>query len=434
MSDPAQNRPGAVWTLALLLAINTLCYADRHLFAILIPQIKLEFGASDALLGLLSGPAFVIPYILFSLPIARLGDRWSKRGVVALSATVWGAASAVSGMANQFGQLALARIVIGTGEAGSMPSSQAIVAGLFPPQRRSLAIGLLSSTTYLGLIVGLTGGGLVAQVWGWRAAFLALSAPVAIMALLLWLTGTRTGHPSDDATGAPQASETLGQTIRAFYANPGLRLLALGIGVFHVFAYAATTWLPAYFVRSQGMTVLEAAAWLGIGGAAGGAIGSLGGGLLADRLSRHGAHWRLRVPAIGQFLALPACMAMLLAPAGATVQIPGFAVPLIAAPLLAFTVLSALWAAPAYRAVSEAVPESRRAQAISLLIVSINLVGSVVGPPAAGLVSDLLEMVYGDEALRYSLMALAGLTIVGGAITWRSAGALGGVQAEVSRT
>ena len=78
----------------LLLLANTLSYADRHLFSVLVPAIKDEFQLSDAWIGLIGGPVFVVSYVLFSFPLATLADRYSHRGVLASSIALFSAATA----------------------------------------------------------------------------------------------------------------------------------------------------------------------------------------------------------------------------------------------------------------------------------------------------------------------------------------------------
>jgi len=187
----SSSPPYRFYVLMLLLAANTLSYADRHLFSILIPAIKEEFGASDSLMGLIGGPAFILSYVLLSMPLARLADRWSRRRVLALSATLWSLATAACGAAASVTQLALSRVIVGVGEAGGMPPSQSMIADLYDERRRSGALGVLASGTYFGLVLGLLGGAAVASVWGWRAAFFALALPGLPIALLVWLTGPR---------------------------------------------------------------------------------------------------------------------------------------------------------------------------------------------------------------------------------------------------
>jgi MFS family permease len=412
------SRTYAVYVLALLLAANTLSYADRHLFSVLIPAIKADFGIGDAALGFIGGPAFIISYVLFTLPLARLADRWSRRGVIAVSATLWSVATAACGVAGNVWQLATARVTVGVGEAGGLPPSQAIISGLFGPERRSSALGVLASSTYLGLVLGLTGGATIASLWGWRAAFIALAAPGIPVALLLWFTGP--GQLRDAAPPARAGGDTMWATTRRCWSIPSFRLLALGVGAFNIFGYAGAIWMPAYFMRSHGMSMIEAGAWLGMGAAAGGIAGSLASGALVDALRPRDERWQLRVPALGFICSFPLFIVMLLLPSGAAVAIGRAGIPLVAL-LSVFTgFLASLWAGPSFGAAARLVRPQERAQATALLVVIINIMGSAVGPLIAGLVSEALTARFAEEALRYSLLALSGLTVVGGLLFWRA--------------
>src|SRR5690606_35191863 len=76
----------ALLMLALIYIFN---YIDRLLVSILIEPIKLEFGVSDTLIGLLSGVAFALFYTVFGLPLGRLSDRIGRKPVIALACIAW---------------------------------------------------------------------------------------------------------------------------------------------------------------------------------------------------------------------------------------------------------------------------------------------------------------------------------------------------------
>jgi MFS family permease len=420
---PSEERPArpayALYILVLLLAINALSYADRHVFSVLIPSIKAEFGATDSLLGLIGGPGFIVSYVLFSMPLARLADRWSRRGVLTLSATLWSAATAACGAAGGMAQLAASRLVVGIGEAGGLPPAQSMLADLYDERRRSGAMGVLSSATYVGVVLGLTGGAAVAALWGWRWAFYALAIPGFPLALLLWLTGPRRVKAAPTAKAA--STESLWASTRRFWAIPSLRLLAIGVGTFNIFGYAAAVWKPAFFMRSHGMTMVEAGSWLGIGAAIGGITGSMLSGFIVDRVRIRGEIWQLRVPAIAFLLAFPLFMTMYLLPGGAAVDLGGFRIPGVALLSIMTGMMSAMWAGPAFGAAARLVLPNQRAQATAMLVVIINVIGSALGPVMGGVVSDLLTGQFGTESLRISLMSMSVLTVLGGWLFWRAA-------------
>jgi len=407
------------YILLLLLAINAMSYADRHVFSILVPSIKTEFGAPDSLIGLIGGPGFIVSYVLFSLPLARLADRWSRRGVLTLSVMLWSAATAVCGASANLFQLGFSRLIVGVGEAGGLPPSQAIVSSLYDERRRSGAMGILSSATYFGVVLGLVGGAAVAHAWGWRVAFYALALPGLPLALLLWFTGPRQGKAESGHRQIPAESMIVG--IRRFWAIRSLRNLAIGVGTFNIFGYAGATWLPAFFMRSHGMSMVEAGSWLGIGAAIGGITGSIFSGGIVDYLRRYGEAWQLRVPAIAFLISFPANIIVFTLPGGIGLEIGSYHVPGVALMSILTGMLAAMWAGPSFGAAAFLVAPHQRAHAVAMLVVIINVIGSTIGPLLGGIVSDLLKGHFGTESLRVSLLLISVLSACGGLLFWRAA-------------
>ena len=431
---PAESVAGsalyAIYMLAILTAANVLSYADRYLFSITIPAIKTEFSASDSLLGIVAGPGFTMSYLLFTMPLATLADRWSRRRVLAISATLWSAATGFCGLATGMFQLTAARVLVGVGEAGSMPASQSMISQLFEAGRRSTALGVLGSAPYLGLVIGLSGGGAIASAWGWRAAFLIMAVVGLPIALLIWLTGPKRASAST-LPSAAQGREPAWVTMRRCWAIPSLRLLALGTGIFNIYGYAGSIWLPTLLMRSHGMTAAEAGFWLGTCSTIGGVAGSLSSGAIVDALTKYDARWQLRLPALCFILAFPVFFLMLTLPAGLSIRLISFDMPVIGLLLMLGGFLSSVWMGPAFGAVSHLVPSEQRAQATAMLIVIINVVGSALGPVIAGMVSDALAVKFGGEALRYSLLSMSLLTVVGGLTYFRASMHYGG---DISRS
>jgi MFS family permease len=302
------------------------------------------------------------------------------------------------------------------GEAGGGPPAQSIVAALFT-RRRSLAMGVLASGVYFGVLTGLTGGAALADIGGWRLAFLALAAPGVPLAILLWRTAPRQQEAAP-LSGRP-SEPTMAVLARCLRIR-SLVLLSAGMGLFNVFGYGAATWLPSYFVASHGMSMAAAGTWLGTGAAIGGVAGSLASGPIVEALVRRDQRWQLRLPAIGLLLSAPLYVAMFTLPGGLAFVVFGYPAPLVAPLALATAFLSSLWMGPSYAALARVVPSHLRAQAVGLLIIVVNITGSLFGPPVAGLVSDALTAHLGAEALRYSLLTLSTLVVVGGGMIWRA--------------
>ncbi|MBO6635768.1 MAG: MFS transporter, partial [Parvibaculum sp.] len=163
-------------------------YVDRQILAVLLEPIKLELGVSDTMLGFLSGITFAIFYATLGVPIAMLADRTNRRNIVAAAITIFSTMTVACGFVTSFAQLALARIGVGIGEAGSSPPSHSMISDMFPPEKRAGAMGIYSLGINIGILIGFLVGGWVSQWYGWRAAFFVVGGPGIIIALLVRFT------------------------------------------------------------------------------------------------------------------------------------------------------------------------------------------------------------------------------------------------------
>src|SRR2546427_5447931 len=74
--------------------------------------------------------------------------------------------------------------MVGVGEAGYGPAAQALIAEFFQGRRRAFAIGVYSVGMAFGGVLGIWLGGVLAERYGWRTAFVAMGAPGLVLALL----------------------------------------------------------------------------------------------------------------------------------------------------------------------------------------------------------------------------------------------------------
>ncbi len=414
----SHSRSYLTYVLVLLTFVAILNAADRQVLAVLMPAIKAEFGASDTLLGFIAGPAVTIPHLLLGIPLARLADRWSRRKVLAIAVATWSLFNCITGIAASVTQLAVARVAVGVGESGGSPGIQSMIAELFPVSFRSTALGIYSSSQYLGVLVGMLGGAALGEILGWRTTFLWLGLPGVIMAVMCWWTLPRRGAAFVHAT---EADMKLAGVLRLCWQRRTLRYLALGAGAFSTFGLALATWMPSYFVRSHGMTIMEAGAWMGSLAVTGGVIGTVASGMIVDRLSRSDLRWQLRFPALGFFLVVPLYAAQLLWPAEWVYQIGGMRVPGVVLFSFPTAFLSALYPGPFFAALVSVVPAAMRSQAVAMIGIVTSIIGAGIGPLFAGAVSDYFQDIYGSDALRYALLAMTTMALIAGAMFWRAA-------------
>ena len=411
------------YVLFILTCGYVLNFVDRQIMTILLEPIKAEFGASDTQMGLISGLAFALFYATLGVPVARLADRWSRRNVLAISMATWSAVTAACGTAGSFWQLALLRVGVGIGEAGGTPPSQSLLTDYFPKERRALAQGVLATAPNIGVLVGLFGGALIAEAFGWRTVFFVFGVPGVGLALLLFFT---VKEPIKVKPQGLEADRSMMSAVSGIVRLPSFFLIALGVGFAAIPGYGLGVWSPSFLVRVHGMSLVDAGLWLGIIGLSGGTVGTIVSGVLADRLALRDDRWQLWIPAVGLMVALPLQALFLLWPASAVFTIAGKTAPVALVFMGLSSVFACFWIAPSYAAVQNLVPSHWRTQASALLLLVFNLLGLGLGPLLVGMLSDELAS-FGAASVRWALLSSLSMGYVAitcywfGAAKYRSA-------------
>ena len=189
MAHPTDKVPGnAHYALVLLAIIYVLSYIDRLVISVLIEPIKAEFLVSDTMMGLLTGVAFAIFYTAFGLPLGRLSDRVGRKVVIAVACIVWSIFTMFSGIVASFFMLVLLRIGVAVGEAGASAPSVAMISELYPPRLRARALAVFGLGPALGAVLGIGFGGVLAEMYGWRATLIIVGAPGILVGLIFAFT------------------------------------------------------------------------------------------------------------------------------------------------------------------------------------------------------------------------------------------------------
>jgi len=403
MSAPihTQYSAGYRWYVLCVLTLGYIFnFIDRQVMTILLEPIKAEFGATDTLMGLLTGLAFALFYATLGVPMARLADRWSRRNVLAISMAVWSGMTALCATATSFGQLALYRIGVGVGEAGGTPPSQSLLADIFPPAQRSLAQGVLASGTNIAVLVGLFGGALLADAYGWRNVFWIFGVPGVALAVLIRLT---VREPVREIR-VVEEDGSLWSAIQRISALPGFPAIALAVGMTAVSGYGLGVWSPSFMIRVHGLSLVDAGLYLGLIGVFGGILGTLLSAILVDRLAQQDARWQLRLPMIGVLISIPTQALFLLWPAEHLWMLGDRPFPVALVFMFFSAIFASFWIAPSYAAVQNLVPAHWRTQAAALLLFILNLLGMGLGPLVVGWLSDVYGGL-GDVSIRYALLS-----------------------------
>src|SRR6201984_2581945 len=174
------------WVICGLLFLGvTKNYMDRQVLGVLKGPLQQEFGWDDVDYGNLVF-TFQAAYALGMIFVGRLIDRLGTRIGYAVAMVFWSLASMAHAAANSFFAFAIARAILGFGEAGVFPASVKCVAEWFPKKERALATGLFNAGTNVGAIVTPLFVPWIAAHLGWRWAFL-MTGALGFAWLILWL-------------------------------------------------------------------------------------------------------------------------------------------------------------------------------------------------------------------------------------------------------
>ena len=405
-----------MWVMMLTYLLN---FLDRQVVNIVAEPIRRDLGLLDWQLGLLTGTAFAVLYSVATIPIARLSDRGDRVWILGVSVGFWSLCTALCGLAARFPQLLAARFLVGLGEAGFAAPAQSLIADSTPPERRARALGVYSLGVPLGALMGMALGGVVAQVWGWRWAFLLPGGLGVVLAMVIVSTVAEPRRDRSPEQAPASVQERLGRLMVQLATSPSYVFLTAGAALSAYVGFSTQAFFASFFLRAHADEVRAVSGPLGslalvgimIGTilGLGGLLGTYFGGIVADWAS---GRWR------GGYLLVPAVSMAVLAPLmAATFLSHGLAASLVMMALA--SVFKSTWYAPTYAAAHSLVQPQSRALATALLLLIVNLIGQGLGPLTTGMISTLLSAQLGPvEGLRWALAAVAVPSLLSAVFYW----------------
>jgi predicted MFS family arabinose efflux permease len=400
----AQTASSQRFVLMLMFLVVTLELLDRQLINILAQDIKVDLRLSDTELGLITGTAAGVVKAIVSIPIAWWADRFDRAKMLAVLLATWSAFTAACGLANSFVGLALTRMAFGFGDSGGIPVSTALLRDQLP-KRPTSALALMMVGNPFGTFLAFLFGGLIAQHWGWRMAFIVAGVPGLIIAAVLWANLKDTRVARRLSAGQLACVSDVLMLLRRQQI-----MLLLGATFASIFIVSAgSAWLPAFFMRVHGLTTQQMGFYGAIAIGAGGSIGALSG-LLCETLRSRTPH--------------PESAIMLM-----TI---GLVVPFLALTVFASTTSSAMmglffyncvayaWLAPTIRLIQDAVEVDDRALAIAVCGGVATFCALGAGIPVTGWISDLLSPQYGSWSIGLAaFVTISAAAVLGLFSHWR---------------
>ena len=418
----------AWWALLLLTATYTFSFIDRQIINLLVDPIRTDLSLSDSQVSFLQGLAFVLPYVLLSIPLGRVVDRANRIRVLVIGILVWTISCVTCGLAKNFLQLGMARMGVGAGEASVTPASWSLLADYFPEDRRALPVSIFLMGPYLGAglslilgaeVVGWASGlgstelPLVGALAPWQLTFMLVALPGLLMVFLLPLL------PDPPRTQRlTEAVEPLSWGDIAQYVWPRRGVFGaylLGAPFIVLVLYALQAWVPSLLIRVHGLEIVEAGRYYGtialVAGSAGVLSGPVAARWLAGRVDPAGAP--LVTSIVSTSLLIPVLVSAGLAESltWALVFITGASY-LVTFPLALFAT-----------GLQSASPNEMRGLMAGCFVLSTNLIGLTLGPTSVALASDYI---FGSPQAVGSSLALVGGTVLPMAVflLWRGLAAI----------
>ncbi len=389
-----------------VLAILTLVYAfnfiDRQLLVILQEPIKADLGLSDTQLGLLTGFAFALFYVVCGIPIARWADGGTRRSIIALALTVWSFMTAVSGFAQTYTHLLLARIGVGVGEAGGSPPAHSMISDIFSPAQRATALSVYSAGISIGILAGYLLGGWLGEFFGWRTALLVVGMPGVLLALVVRFTIQEPARGQSQNTQHIGAAPPVSETIKFLWSRRSFRHLALAGGLKTFVAYGLGNWMPSYFLRNFDISMGELGTWLALASGLGGGAGIILAGYLSDRLAGKDKRWYLWLPGLAVLIIMPIQLAVL--------TLSNHYLALLLLVLSSF--LGGAFLGPILAVTHGLVGLRMRALSSAILFFVLNIVGMGLGPTFVGMLSDFMAAGGIENSLRYAMLSIVFLVSI----------------------
>jgi MFS transporter, Spinster family, sphingosine-1-phosphate transporter len=373
-----QKKLSPFWTLFILTGLNLFNYIDRYILAAVLPSVQKTLEINDGDAGRLF-TAFMLGYFVTSPFFGYLGDRGSRKWLIALGIFIWSLGTVLTGYAGSLAVMLLYRGMVGVGEASYATISPGWISDTYGREKRNNALTIFYVALPVGAALGNVLGGQIDRFWGWRNAFIIAGAPGLLLALLLLPFREPRRGESEGKSDAPEFShKPKWDDLFKLFAIPNYLLTVLGYAAYTFALGAFVFWAPTFLYRVHNIPKDEAATFFGVVVVIAGLIGTLLGGFAATAWQKKNPAGYACVLGYSVLVAIPTSFLVFLT-SNTTLAM----VCIAADALLLF-----LSAGPVNTLIIETVPVNLRSGAMAMSIFMIHLFGDVWSPEIVGRLSD----------------------------------------------
>lgn len=403
----AAARPYAWIVFALTFGLLLSDYMSRQVLNAVFPLLKTAWGLSDTQLGSLSGVVALMVGLL-TFPLSVLADRWGRVKSLILMGALWSLATLGCALATNFGEMLVARALVGVGEAAYGSVGVALIISVFPSHLRATLTAAFMAGGAFGSVLGMALGGVVAVHLGWRWSFGVMACFGMLLVVAYWVIVSEkriaSGQPGD--AGPQPVRAGVRTSFRALlaglfstmsvvcaYIGSGLQLFIMG---------SVIAWTPSFLNRYYGMAPGKAAAAAAVFVLLGG-VGMIVCGVLTDRVSKAFPE-RKWVTAIAYCL-----ISFVLLAIGFRLNAGPLQLVLLGAGIFVVAGTSG----PAGAMVANLTPSSIHAPAFATLTLANNLLGLAPGPVVTGIIADRIGLPGALQVIPFVALAAALAFVIG---------------------
>jgi MFS transporter, Spinster family, sphingosine-1-phosphate transporter len=367
---------GPYLALVVLFAMNLLNYVDRYSFFAAGTHIQRALDIDDDWFGVL-GVSFMIVYTIVSPVMGWMGDRYSRKLLLAGGVGLWSLATVGTAFSADFYHMFFWRALLGLGEASYGAIAPALIADLFPIKKRGRAMGVYYLALPVGTALGYIVGGKIADALGWQAVFFVVGLPGLVVALAGLIINDPGRGASEVGAAAqkphrPQLKEylILFRTPTFLFNTAGMAAVTYATG-----AYAA--WGSTFYQRVHHLSATDAGRWIGLLLVGAGVLGIVLGMFLPDLLRKRTRSAYLLLASVAVLLAMPIGVVGILD----RNYVSSLAF------LFGASILLSMVLGPCNTVTANVIPANLRATAYATFIFLIHLFGDISSPVILGWIS-----------------------------------------------
>tara|TARA_B110000008_G_scaffold111351_1_gene114313 strand:+ start:5564 stop:6877 length:1314 start_codon:yes stop_codon:yes gene_type:complete len=395
-----KNKNYRFFILVLLTIVYGFNFIDRQIVGILAPFIQKDLDLTNTELGLLIGFAFAVFYTTFAIPLAWLADRYNRVNILSIALATWSGFTALTGLANNFFQIVIARMGVGIGEAGGSPPSHSIISDMYSKEERAGALGFYSMGIPIGIMVAYFA---TAALLGsstddvdWRKIFIFLGLTgiaLAVLVRLLIREPKRGAMEFDEIVEIEQPP--FFDSLRVLLKIPAWWAMCFGIAFGSFASYASAAFHTKFLIALDPtfnfqklviiLGIINGVAYVG---------GTFFGAKLADIWAQKDIRAYGWLPAIAILLCLPISIG--------SYWVSSVEMNLIWSAL--FLVFAGVILGPSFAIAQTLAPIKMRAMSTALFFFILNMIGLGGGPTFAGWLIDVFKENFNElDAMRYAM-------------------------------